>query len=288
MGHTNFVFAAVVLVSQALQATPSMSFGGSQIPQAVQDLMETAKKNGAIFYDVNETDKDGEPKYNPHFSSTEATDSMTFENTEITPDILQADIDSKEKGTIISGYKSYEYEEKDEATGQMQKKTGEEAVYKEFVGGTGNVSTFYDEAYHSDHFARGNDGQKWASNCGILEDGTLHCLPAMRRSDSSDYILVNPDLARGKLMLYNGHIEIRAGVVQSVEISGRISKLCAKGKIKLINPIALMKAWGFKLAPNLQINFGNSAEGNPVEDPSSGLLVAPKSVKSSNGKPGNP
>ncbi len=70
----------------------------------------------------------------------------------------------------------------------------------------------------------------------ILADGTLHCLPAARRSEPQDVILTNPALSRGKNMLFNGHITANNGVITSIEMSGRLSKMAAEGGSTLSTP----------------------------------------------------
>ena len=222
------------------------SFAGTAIPAAVQQVLTTARLAGAVAYDV----ADGE--WNPYSPSTKATDNLRYEYTEITPEKLEADLgDKTTESNWITGYT-------DNGDG--------DATYTKKLGGTGNILTFYDHAQHSDVYARGTEGQKWADNCGFLSDGTLHCLPAARRWVGSDYILTNADLSRGQHMLYNGHIDVQAGVVVSVEMSGRISKKAGKGSYAFVDPIALLKAWGFHIAPGVSITFSNTADGQPVVD----------------------
>lgn len=230
------------------------SFAGTEIPKSVTELMEKAKTAGVVFYDVKETKKDGSTKWNPYEPTTEAYGNMEFSYTEITPQKLEDDKNTNETSNWIVGYTS---ETADDGS------TYEIPVLESKAGGTGNVLAQYDEASHEDLFARGQMGQKWANNCGILEDGSIHCLPAARHNETSDYILTNPDLSRGKLMLYNGHIDIQNGLVVGVEMSGKLSKFAASGKYKFINPIAVLKAWGFQLSPDLKIYFGNTEDGTP-------------------------
>ncbi len=71
-----------------------------------------------------------------------------------------------------------------------------------------------------------------------------------------------------------GHLDVRGGVVQSVEMSDRLSKLAAKGDQQFIDPIALLDAWGFELSDSLQrsadigggVRFSNTEAGTPVRD----------------------
>ena len=162
---------------------------------------------------------------------------MTFAYTEITPAALKADIEdvdvvyNKIVGTTTAT-----------TTWGQEYKT---AKYEEGKGGTGNVLSHYDEVYHEDIYARGRSGQKWANNCAILCDGGLHCLPAARRSEEQNLILTNPALARQERhMLYNGHVDIRDGVIVGIEMSGRLSKLAAKGKATFIDPVAVLQGVG--------------------------------------------
>ncbi len=133
---------------------------------------------------------------------------------------------------------------------------------------------------HEDIYARGSSGQKWANNFAILSDGSIHALPAARRDEEGRVILTNPALARGKRVLYMGHLDVRGGVVQNVEMSGRLSRLAAQGEQQFIDPIALIKAWGFEMSPSLTaaaergggIQFSNTADGTPIRDLENGTL----------------
>lgn len=234
------------------------SFAGTEIPEAVRNVIVTARLNGAVAYDVNEQDDDGEGIWSPYPSITPPTANMTFEYTEITPEVLEADLaDTDVTYNMIVG------------TTTATTWWGEEyktAKYQEGKGGTGNIMAHYDEVYHEDIYARGRSGQKWANNCAILSDGALHCLPAARRSEAQNLILTNPALARrDKHMLYNGHIDVRDGVVIGIEMSGRLSKLAARGKATFVDPVAVLEAWGFEIAPDVRIRYGNTSRGVPVQ-----------------------
>lgn len=260
-----------------------VTFGGHDIPPAVQALVATARLNGAVAFDVNEVDEDdGEGVWSPYPSTTPAVENTTFEYTEITPQVLADDLaDTMVQYNRISGTE----------TAQSCNASGcfdyQRARLEPAQGGTGNVRAHYDEVYHEDIYARGSSGQKWANNCAILSDGSLHCLPASRRSVVQDLILTNPHLSRCnsyagfetdcKHMLYNGHIDIQAGVVVGVEVSGRLSKRAAEGKASFIDPLAVLEAWGFEISPNVKIRWGNTSEGVPVRDLERGIFTAPPS-----------
>ena len=51
-----------------------------------------------------------------------------------------------------------------------------------------------------------------------------------------------------------------------MEMSGRLSKLAAKGKASFIDPIAVLQAWGFEIDPNVTLRYGNTRHGVPVRD----------------------
>ena len=98
-------------------------------------------------------------------------------------------------------------------------------------------------------------------------------------------ILTNPHLSRCSeeagyeddchTLMYLGHITASGGVITSVEISGRLSKEVAKGRINAIDPISLFEAWGFQTSPGLRIQFGNTEDGTPVRDAERGIVQAP-------------
>lgn len=239
-------------------------FSGNETPAPVREILAQAKLHGAVTYDVNEQDKDGEGVWSPYPATTPARENMTFDYTEITPEKLQADLDDTdvEYNAIVGT------ETATTASGQEY----EQVKYERRKGGTGNIMAHYDHVYHPDIYARGSQGQKWANNFAILSDGSIHCLPAARRSYLQDLILTNPHLSRGARMMFNGHLDVRAGVIVSVEMSGRLSKLAAKDKANFIDPIALFEAWGFQVADGLTVRYGNTSRGVPVRD--SGVIKA--------------
>jgi hypothetical protein len=229
------------------QATKS--FGGSQIPDAVKNVVNAQLKNGAIAYDVRELKPDpvydsshGDPemtvegKYNPYSQESTATDSLAFKHTELTPAKIAEDMNTVQTFNIITGVKN-------------NQATYEKATIK----GNGNITELYDEANHKDTFARGPGGQKYASNFAILADGSMHAVPASRRSKGDpNLILTTASLARGKQMLFNGHIHMQGGVITYIGMSGRLCKQQQDG-VKFVDPVEIAKAWGFKTAPGLKV-----------------------------------
>ena len=230
------------------------SYGGSPVPEAVKKYVNEAIKKGATSYDVREMKKDpvydtehGDPeltldgKFNPYGQDQRAEDSMTFEYTELTPAKFGADTNTTQTWKELDGYNG---------SGQ-----GASAKFKTVTGKpAGNITALYDEATWSETKARGPGGQKYANNFAILADGSMHCVPASRRSKADPgRILTTASLARGKPMLFNGHIEMRDGVVTYIGMSGRLCKLQAKGEAKFVDPVEIIKAWGFKTAPGLTV-----------------------------------
>ena len=69
-------------------------------------------------------------------------------------------------------------------------------------------------------------------------------------------------------MLFNGHIEAQNGVITSIGMSGRIAKRAARNQFAFIDPVPLLKAWGFKVSPNLR-TYSEHAETQSsfVSDP---------------------
>ncbi|MBL8911337.1 MAG: hypothetical protein JNM17_11650 [Archangium sp.] len=229
--------------------TDTRSFGGSKIPDAVKNVVNQALAGGASAYDVRELKPDpvydtshGEPeltvegKFNPYSQESTATDSLAFSHTELTPAKIEADMNTTQTFNVITGTKN-------------NQATYEKATMK----GSGNITELYDEANHSDTMARGRGGQKYASNFAILADGSLHAVPASRRSKGDPgLILTTASLARGKQILFNGHIHMEKGVVTYVGMSGRLCKQQADG-MKFADPIKIIEAWGFKMAPGLKV-----------------------------------
>lgn len=225
------------------------SFGGTKIPDAVKNAVNNAIKGGATAYDVRELKPDpvydtshGDPeltldgKFNPYSQESNARDSLAFSHTELTPAKIEEDMNTVQTFNVITGVKN------------------NQATYeKQTMKGNGRITELYDEANHSDTFARGPGGQKYASNFAILADGSLHAVPASRRSKADPgLILTTASLARGKQMLFNGHIHMEAGVVTYVGMSGRLCKQQKDG-MKFADPIEIIKAWGFKTAPGLTV-----------------------------------
>lgn len=255
------------------------SLGGTVISEDVKKVINTALKAGAVAYDVAELgnpakDDHGEGftvtgKWTPYPQEIGATGNMKFDYTEITPQKLKDDMEKVVDYTRIKGYRTET--QKDMRTGETH--TFQVAEYEKVHGkGTGDISSHYDEASHPDTFARGTGNQKWANNYVLLSDGSLHCLPAARRNQAQPgLILTNPSLARGQRILANGHIEVRGGVVTSIGISGRIQKLAMDGDAKFINPLLVLKAAGFQIAPNVQLQFEGGG-ASPKMDPNTGVI----------------
>lgn len=245
--------SAVKLTAEATKlltvGTATKSFGGTEIPDGVKTAVTEMIKNGATAYDVRELKPDpvydtshGEPeltvegKFNPYSQESNAADSLAFKHTELTPAKIAEDMSTVQKFNVISGVKN-------------NQATYEKAEMK----GSGNITELYDEANHSDTFARGRGGQKYASNFAILADGSLHAVPASRRSKADPgLILTTASLARGKQMLFNGHIHMEKGVVTYVGMSGRLCKQQNDG-MKFVDPVEIIKAWGFQTAPGLKV-----------------------------------
>ncbi len=260
------------------------SYAGTEVPAAVRRIVAIARLNGATAYDVQERDDDGEGVWNPYPATTPPVENMTFEYTEVSPAALTADMEATDLVyNAIVGTETAEYCDDAGNCRDYQR-----ARLEERTGGTGNVRSHYDEVYHADIYARGRSGQQWANNCAILSDGSLHCLPAARRSIVQDVILTNPHLSRCnpytgfeegcKHMLYHGHIDIDGGVVVGVEMSGRLSKRAAKGKASFIDPLAVLEAWGFEIADGVRIRYGNTEDGTPTRDLEGHILTEAESA----------
>lgn len=255
------------------------SYGGTEIPLTVKQVVARAKLNGAVAYDVTEKDEDGEGVYSHYPSVTPATENMAFAWTEVTPGSLQADMDDTDEHLRISGSRSVTLEDEPFSV----------ANYTTMTGGTGSISAAYDEVFHpvrqfgatilkslgypedldvdAVRGARSSSGNKWSSNCAILSDGTFHCLPAVRRhSASSGLILTNPALARGQQLLWNGHLRVDRGKVVYVGTSGGIAKRAARGRDIFVNPLPLLKAWGFELADGLQVTSEHGTARPALDD----------------------
>jgi hypothetical protein len=251
----------------------------------VKEIVALAKLNGAVAYDVTETNSDGEGKYSHYPAVTPATGNMAFDYTEVTPASLQADMDDTETHLRMAGSDSVDVNGNAMRVGR----------YREELGGTGSISAAYDERFHpvrayapsvlamldypldldTDRVAkvRTSSGNKWSSNCAILSDGTVHCLPAVRRHGANGgLILTNPALSRGHQLLWNGHIRVNRGVVTYIGTSGGIAKRAARGKDRFIDPVPLLKAWGFEVSPGLRV-VSEHATAEPVVDSSRAIQM---------------
>jgi hypothetical protein len=266
------------------------TYAGTRTPEAVREALARARLNGAVAYDVTETNAEGEGVYSEYPSVTPATENMRFGWTEVTPAALDADLQDTRPRLLLSGTESVTVD-------------GEELSvvrYTRGERGTGSIAASYDEAFHAvDRFdeavraqlgypewmrglqvsalreARSSSGDRWASNCAILADGSIHCLPAARRHSSEPgLILTNPALARGKQLLWHGHLTAEAGVITSVGTAGRMAKRVAEGKDVLVNPVTLLRAWGFQLAPALEVR-SEHATARHVQDDARGVLRQP-------------
>ena len=304
----------------------SLTVGGHEVPEAVRELLARARLNGAVAYDVRETNEEGEGVWNPYPSTAPPLGPMAFDYTEITPEVLAEDMATEQTFTRFRGeatgtattasQESWEIPvpncvgpdcttylstrvynfNADGCDPESDWNCGHFATYELVTAfGSGSVESNYDHIYHPDIFARGrSSNQKWANNCAILSDGTLHCLPAMRRSVLRDLILTNPHLSRCndltyedengddqlafpeacQHLLYHGHVSIRGGVVTSVEVSGRLSRRIAQGDAVIVDPVALFEAWGFEISPYVRFYFGNTSDGVPVRSAERGVVTA--------------
>lgn len=255
-----------------------VSFGGTEVPQAVKEVLAKAYENGLEPIDVTESKRDnrsGEVKgiWSDYPSNSEPVENMAFNYTELTPKALEDDMNDTSEYNVMVPKRTLG------PGGQSMT----EITYERRSGGTGNVTSHYDEGMHRDIYARGSSGQKWANNFAILSDGSIHALPAARRDKDGKVILTNPALARGKRVLYMGHLNIRGGVVQDVEMSGRLCRRAASGDQKFIDPIAILDAWGFEMSPSLRsradngegIRFSNTRDGVPHRDTEFGIITEP-------------
>lgn len=234
------------------------TFGGTSLPPAVKLLVDQAKANGAAVYSADDS------KFNTYGVSAgaaQAKGSMSFRYTEITPEAIAADLALAQQPLTQMQIHGTQDPEEDTVD------------YIQSTSGRGAIVENYDHADHTGNlYARGSEGQKWSANFAVLEDGSLHCLPATRRLPNDGVILTNPDLARGKKLMFTGHLDMRDGKVVGVEMSGVISKLAGKGDAKFIDPVALLKAWGFDTS-GVSTQFSNTSKGQPRIDPVTGLIV---------------
>lgn len=259
----------------------TQTYGGTAVPEKVKEELNKMLAAGATAFDVAELSAKPEKdehdptqwtltgKWSPYPQEIAPTGNMKFSYTELTPEKIAKDMATEKKEWVLTGFE--QKSETDRRTGKTV--TWQEPRYEErTMKGTGNIVTRYDEVGHPRPTALGESGERYASNFAILADGTFHAVPAMRRTeDEPSLILTNPSLARGKRLLFNGHIEMRGGVVTSIGLSGRLQKLAAEGDAKFVNPVKLLEAWGFQMAPNLQVHFEGS--GNVKVDPSTNLIT---------------
>jgi len=229
------------------------TYGGSAIPEAVKQVMTKALEGGAVAYDVRELKPDpvydtehgeghitAEGKYNPYSQSQKAVDTMAFSYTELTPAKVAEDMNTPQTFNVLKGYRT----EGTNRVAEFEKKT---------MTGNGRITELYDEASWPDTRARAAGGQKYASNFAILSDGSVHAVPASRRTSAEPWrILTTASLGRDKQMMFNGHLHMEKGVVTYVGMSGRLCKLQEKGT-KFVDPVELLKAWGFEVKPGLKV-----------------------------------
>ena len=234
------------------------TFGGTLIPEAVKTVMNKAIADGAVVYDVRQLDKD--PFYNfdhedlgpnglqltgvysPYAQEDEPKGPLAFSYTELTPEKLEAERTTVQTFTMLDTSKGF---------GGFTEEGGKgEAIFKKVTEtGSARIDNRYDTAFWSDPFARGEGKMKWAGNFAIGADGAPSCVPASRRSSDPDsVILTTASLARGKLEVFNGHLFTDdEGTVTYVGKSGRLRDF------DTVDPVAVLKAWGFKLAPGLTV-----------------------------------
>jgi hypothetical protein len=258
------------------------SYGGSPVPEAVKTVLNGMLAAGATAYDVSELDPsigrdEHDPtawavsgKWTPYPQDVSATGPLAFSYTELTPKKIADDMSTERDQKVLTGY-----EHKKVTTRAGKTTEWDEPKYEtRRMKGTGNITETYDEVGHPEVYALGQASQgypKYSSNFAILADGSFHAVPAMRRTpEDPNLILTNPSLARGKRMLFNGHIHMQNGVVTSIGLSGRLQKLAAEGDAKFVDPVKLLQAWGFQMSPNLKVTFEGSGD---VKVDANGLIV---------------
>ena len=263
------------------EGVATKSYGGSAIPEGVKKVLNAQLGRGAIAYDVAELDpnigKDDHDatqwavsgKWTPYPQEVAANGPLAFAYTELTPQKIADDMNTERDQKVLVGYDT-----KTVTVRSGKSTTWQEPKYEtKKMKGTGNIVEHYDEVGHPEPYALAPASEgfcKYSANFAILADGSFHAVPAMRRTpDEPDLILTNPSLARGKRFLFNGHITMSGGVVTSIGLSGRLQKLAADGDAKLVDPVPLLEAWGFKMAPGLKVGFEGS--GNVKVD--NGLIV---------------
>jgi hypothetical protein len=260
------------------------SLGGTPIPEAVKDVVRAARAGGATVYDVREVEgaeRDDERGgfhvpglWSPYPQEANAVSNLAFEETEVTPAKLLADMQTEQTFSVFKGFVEETFT--DPRSGKVREmKT---AQYEEVTRrGSGSIGDYDGEGNHDVPFGRSPNGDRWASNFAFLSDGSMHALPWSRHNPAhKGVILTNPSLARGQRMMFNGHIKIEQGKVTYVGMSGRLQKHAARGDARFIDPLALLKAWGFELADGLQLTL--EGKHGPLEN-RGGLLGNDKSAE---------
>lgn len=252
-------WAAVIDLTPALrgQVQAGRAFSGTTVPQAVRDLIAKARLAGAVAYDP---DFDDLSPYGGSIRKT--TGNMAWDYTEVTPSkLLALKADTTTPSSWFGGWE--------------QVSDAKHAIHVPGFGAGASTTMSYHHPWdlrEEDEFLRGPQGQIWANNCGILIDGTLQCLPYTRVTPGFDFLMTDNHVSRGLPMLFHGHIDIKDGVVIHVEMSGKLCKAAADGDFVFLDPVTFLKAWGFEMAPDMDIEFSNLEKGIPVRDEVSGTL----------------
>ena len=261
-------------------AAAGLTNGGAEIPAAVRQLIGRARLRGALLYDVTEHQSDGsaELRWTAYQAGTPPLGNMTFDYTEITPHALAVDMATRQRYQVITGVEDgvVQYETVD-AFGTGSNKPGEagsDSRHSDLYArgrsrqrwasscailSDGSVhclpasqrSVFRTAPASSGTSTEDLDYKKWVltarhlSRCheAVVEaEGFLH--------EAGDGEPIAADSCRQLLM--HGWIDVEGGVVQRVEIAGRLADVIDSDAAALIDPLALLRAWGFTTADDVE------------------------------------
>ncbi|MBK7864930.1 MAG: hypothetical protein IPJ65_41300 [Archangiaceae bacterium] len=233
------------------------SYGGNPVPETLKTFLAEQLAQGVIVYDVRQLDSDPFYNYNhddlgpnglqttgvysPYAQEQDAYGSLSFEHTELTPQKLEAERTTVQTYNVLDTTQGHNGFTEEGGKGR--------AILKQVTAvGSARIQNSYDNAYWPDEYGRTPGGQKWAGNFAILADGSVHAVPASRRSSGDQMILTTASLGRGKLELFNGHLFTDdTGTVTYVGKSGRLKDF------KTVDAIELLKAAGFKVREGLTV-----------------------------------
>ena len=245
---------------------------GTVIPVAVGNVLSAANEKGARSYDILEPDTPGvsrtvrrpdggqgaffghpytvdDPSLTAAKFPLPADGTLSFANTELTPERLAGEMaDARERTLFVRTSEGVGFHQRTVVESGTNTYQFDEFLWTQT--GPGMIDA--------------RSGSRFTTSFVILEDGSIHLMPASRRYEDYPALpLVTPALARGRRVLMHGHLRMVGGQPRAVELGVTLTRRMGQTGETYINPRAVLTAWGFDTS---QLDVRPSRPGQLIED----------------------